>query len=114
MSNSTVAWHGASGAPYQYWVYPRDPSIKPGQMGNYIYAKIVNGTWVPVYIGQGDLSVRCKGSHHQAQCIDTKSATHVHMRVNSKEESRLTDERDLLTGHPSAYAPSGCNVKVGG
>lgn len=107
-------WPGASGKTYKYFVYPRHPSIKVGQDGNYIYAKIVNDEWVPVYIGQGDLSVRCTSNHHQAEAIDAKRATHVHMHKNAREADRLSEERDLLEAFPQAYAPTGCNVKKGG
>ena len=84
--------------------------------GNYIYAKVVNNVWVPVYIGQGDLSVRCTTNHHQTECINSKAATHVHVHSHKTpdEAARLAEERDLLAGHPEAYSPKGCNVKEGG
>lgn len=109
-------WTGASGKAYKYFIYPRHPKIKAGQDGNYIYCKHSADDSIaePVYIGQGDLSVRCTSSHHQSDCIDTKGATHVHLRVNSGEQSRLAEERDLLEAYPQAYAPSGCNVRQGG
>jgi hypothetical protein len=110
----TVEWAGASGRKYTYWIYPRHPSIKEGALGNYIYAKVAGNFWVPVYAGQGDLSVRCTKNHHQIACIDSKGATHVHMHLNESEANRLTEERDLLAGHPQAYTPAGCNVKLGG
>lgn len=110
----TVEWTGASGTKYTYWIYERHPSIKEGATGNYIYTKVVDNVWVPVYIGQGDLSVRATDNHHQIECIDSKKATHVHMHTNAKEADRLAEEKDLLAGHPEAYAPKGCNVKKGG
>jgi len=110
----TCDWPGVSGSSYKYYVYPRHPSIKAGQDGNYIYAKIVNGEWVPVYVGQGDLGVRCTSNHHQAEAINAKMATHVHMHKNANENARLTEERDILAAFPQAYVPTGCNVKKGG
>jgi len=57
------------------YVHPR---IIKGQMGGYIYAKIdQDNTWQPIYIGQGDIGVRCTQSHHEIECIDSKGATHV-------------------------------------
>jgi hypothetical protein len=42
-------WTGASGTKYTFYVYPRHPRITPGQMGNYIYAKIdQTSTWQPI------------------------------------------------------------------
>ena len=110
----TCDWPGASGNSYKYFIYKRHPSVNAGQDGNYIYAKIVNNEWVPVYIGQGDLSVRCTPNHHQIDCIDSKGATHVHMHRNGSEADRLTEEKDLLAAFPQAYVPKGCNVKKGG
>ena len=92
----TCVWQGVSGVKYTYYVYPRHPSINAGQDGNYIYAKIENNSWVPVYFGQGELSVRATGNHHQIECIDSKRATHVHLHVNKAEADRLAEERDLL------------------
>lgn len=110
----TVEWAGASGTKYKYWVYPRHPSVSEGFLGNYIYTKVVNKFWVPIYIGQGDLSVRCTNNHHQIECIDSKGATHVHLHLNANEAERLAEEKDLLSGHSSAYDPTGCNIKTGG
>jgi hypothetical protein len=111
----TVEWPGRSGKNYTYYIYGRHPKIEPKQDGNYIYARINNkNEWVPVYIGQGDLGVRCTKSHHQVQCIDSKLATHVHLHLNKTEVARLAEERDLLANFPDAYDPSGCNVRKGG
>lgn len=108
-------WTGASGENYLFYVYERHPNIDPDQSGNYVYCrKNENNAWVPIYIGQGDLSVRCTASHHQSECIDIKGATHVHLRLEPKEDDRLRVERDLLARFTGAYAPKGCNVRRGG
>jgi hypothetical protein len=111
----TCTWTGLSGNDYKYYVWPRHPNVKDGQMGNYICAKKNSeDRWVPVYIGQGDLSVRSTNNHHRIECIDAKGATHIHMHINEREVDRLSEERDLLGRYTNAYTPSGCNVKVGG
>lgn len=113
--HQTCNWTGASGKNYIFYVWPRHPDIKSGQMGNYIYTKLNSeGRWVPIYVGQGDLSVRSTSDHHRIECIDKKGATHVHMHTNTREEDRLAEERDLLARYTNAYAPNGCNVKKGG
>jgi hypothetical protein len=114
MANEII-WNGASGTGYRYAVYPRHPQGIPAKtLGNYIYTKVVNNVWVPIYVGQGDLSERVTKNHHRITCIDSKGATHVHMHLNPKEADRLAEERDLLAGHSDAYTPKGCNVKEGG
>jgi len=110
----TVEWRGASGKSYMYWIYPRHPSIRAGSIGNYIYAKVVNNFWQPVYVGEGDLSVRCSQSHHQLECINSKGATHVHMHMNVSDEARYAEEADILANNANAYDPIGCNIKKGG
>jgi hypothetical protein len=111
----TCTWTGASGTGYTYWIYPRHPDISG--IGNYIYALLNDqNQWVPVYIGQGDLSVRLTKNHHQIECINSKRATHVHARCHKveNEATRLAEERDLLGNYGQAYAPTGCNQREGG
>ena len=115
MAHDTCIWTGASGEKYTFYIWPRHPGVKSGQDGNYIYAKKdAQGRWAPIYIGQGDLSVRLTTNHHRHDCIEKKGATAVHLHTNAKEADRLSEERDLLKNYPQAYAPTGCNVKEGG
>jgi hypothetical protein len=94
-NQETCVWIGKSGTRYTYFVYQRHPSINEGQDGNYIYArKNESGLWVPVYIGQGDLSKRATTDHHRLRCIDSKGATHVHLHLNALKEDRVFEERD--------------------
>jgi hypothetical protein len=113
---TTCIWSGASGAKYTFHVYPRHPVINAGTMGNYIYTKVdTDNTWKPIYIGQGDLSVRATRDHHQISCIDSKGATHIHIKATPEGEvTRKAQERDLLNAYPQAYAPTGCNRREGG
>jgi hypothetical protein len=113
--NPTCVWTGASGASYTYHIHNNPPNFNAWQDGNYIYAKKNrDGRWVPIYIGEGDLSARCCDQHHQAQCIARKGATHVHAHLNSLQKARKAEEADLLAHYTNAYAPSGCNEKIGG
>src|SRR6266446_9617742 len=109
----TVEWSGGSGSKYKYWVHPLPFSCDPDQLGNYIFSKIVDNVWVPIYIGEGDLNVRCNDREHYP-CARLKGATYLHCHTQPVETARLAEERDLLAGHPSAYAPKGCNQRLGG
>jgi len=110
-NQETCTWVGISGTKYTYYVYPRHPNINDGQDGNYIYAKKNgDGYWVPVYMGEGDLSRRATADHHRIGCIDSKGATHVHLRLNAKYEDRRAEEQDLLANYTNALTPYGCNV----
>jgi hypothetical protein len=107
-------WQGASGNTYEYTVFNNPPNFNANQEGNYIYTKLVNNTWVPVYIGEGSLSDRCCVKHHQAEAIRAKGATHVHAHLNKDNRQRKAEESDLLKRYLQAYSPIGCNERVGG
>jgi hypothetical protein len=110
MVDVTCTWTGASGKKYIYDVHARHPSVAPHQHGNFIYAKLdEHRRWVPVYIGQGDLTQRAAVDRHCIECVDAKGATHVHLHVNAKKEDRLAELRDLLDNFPGARQPDGCN-----
>jgi hypothetical protein len=113
MTEPELHWTGASGKKYGYWSNELPYSCKPNQNGNYIFAKLVNNVWEPVYIGQGDINDRVNDETHY-NCAVAKGATHVHVHTRSTEKDRIAEEQDLLAGHPIAYAPVGCNEKVGG
>lgn len=116
MSNPQAAtWQGGSRRQYTFWVYQLPANLNSGQAGNYIFTKIVNGVWVPVYIGEGELSERTGlDIHHQRACLIQKGATHVHAHKNDVEQDRKAEETDLLAGNPDAYRPTGCNERLGG
>jgi hypothetical protein len=108
----TCTWTGASGKRYVYTVYRRHPSVPPHQPGNFIYAKMdKHRKWVPIFIGQGDLTQRAAIDRRFIECIDSKGATHIHVHVNFKKDDRLAEEEDLLKNYPDAYAPNGCNER---
>ena len=106
----TCTWTGASGRKYVYEVHRRHPDVPPNEPGNYIYAKMdAHHRWVPVYIGQGNLTQRANVDPRCMECIDSKGATHVHLHVNFKKEDRIAEVEDLLANFPQACSPEGCN-----
>jgi hypothetical protein len=107
-------WTGASKKDYIYLVFQLPADFREKQEGNYIFAKLTDEQWQPIYIGQGDLGKRITKNHHKAACIGQKGATHIHVHLNSDETERLIEEADLLNNHPEAYEPDGCNEKAGG
>jgi len=111
----TCIWNGASGTAYTYYIWQLPTKFDPNQDGNYIFSKKnTEGRWVPIYIGEGDLTTRVGESHHQATCIKNKGATHLHVHLNSSERTRVAEEVDLLARYTNAYKPGGCNEKPGG
>jgi hypothetical protein len=113
MANETIEWPGATGKKYPYHIHGIDFDPSPKQDGNYILAKIANGKWQPIYIGEGDLKTRIAAAKSDG-CVLRKGATHIHEHLNGNETARKAEESDILAVHPVAYAPTGCNVKTGG
>jgi hypothetical protein len=113
MHEGTCVWIGASGAQYTYYIFAIPPNFDANQNGNYIYAKLVENLWQPIYIGQGDLRDRTQ-NHHKAQCIALNGATRVHAHMNANEQDRPREESDLLGNYTQAYVPIGCNNRLGG
>jgi hypothetical protein len=109
----TSTWTGASGKKYVYEVHTRHPKLTPNQAGNYIYARMDEHRWVPIYIGEGNLTQRAAIERRDVECIDAKGATHVHLHVNYDRDDREAEVRDLLENFPQAYVPEGCNKKKG-
>ena len=110
----SCTWNGASGKKYIYEIYARHPKISPNEAGNYIYAKLdEHRRWIPIYVGQGNLTQRATTDRGRLLCIDGKGATHVHLHVNFKKGDRLSEQQDLLDNFPQAYVPDGCNDKQG-
>ena len=96
--NEICIWTGASGESYTYYIQPRGAKLAPNQKGNFIYAKRdTQNHWVPIYIGQGDLSAH---SWPPQALMDSKGATHVHMHLAASDEGRLAEERDLVAKYP--------------
>lgn len=111
----TCNWQGGSNTLYKYYIHELPTSFDDGQPGNYIYSKLnERNLWVPIYIGEGDLGDRVSEDHHQAACIRSKGATHVHVHLNDSQRARQEEEADLLARYTNAYIPHGCNVMKGG
>ncbi len=93
---ATVNWPGLSGRQYTYYVYPVGTDFE-SVPGNYIFAKVTNGSWTPVYIGEtSDLSLRFD-NHHKMPCIKRNGATHIHVHRNDGGvTARQAEESDLI------------------
>ncbi|MGO9006685.1 MAG: hypothetical protein ACLQIQ_08960 [Beijerinckiaceae bacterium] len=113
-AQATCTWIGASGKEYIYDVHARHPKLRPNEPGNYIYAKLdEHRRWVPIYVGEGNLTQRAAADPRSVECIDAKGATPVHVHVNYDRDDRLAEQKDLLENFPQAYSPDGCNEKKG-
>lgn len=95
---------GASGRNYDFGVYPWGQTFNPVG-GVYLVLKkkfMPQPNYEILYVGQtGDLSERFD-SHHKQQCFDRNAKTHIGVRGESAEQTRLAIERDLLGKYKTA------------
>jgi hypothetical protein len=70
--------------------------------------------WIPVYIGEGNLTQRAAIDPSTVECIDAKGASHVHVHVNYDRDDREAEVKVLLDNFPQARAPDGCNRELVG
>lgn len=93
-------WTGASGTKYLYDIYPigTDWDDTPG---NYVFAKRSTepAKWDGIYIGETESFKDRLPHHNELPCINRNGATHIHIRTNNSETTRLAEERDLLANH---------------
>ncbi|MEO6835576.1 MAG: hypothetical protein ABI231_06680 [Candidatus Tumulicola sp.] len=76
--------------------------------GNYIFAKLVNGSWSPVYIGESDSLKNRHTSHDKEACTKRNGATHIHAHSSSwQKRARLDEETDIRKNFPNAP----CNLQ---
>ena len=107
MADMTCTWTGASGQPYQYWIYPIGAGWKNAP-GNYIFAKETSpGKWTPVYIGETeDLSQRLP-NHDKLPLVARYGGTHIHAHTSAPSAVvRRAEEEDLIKN----YSPP-CNLE---
>jgi hypothetical protein len=99
MSTPGVTWRGASGKEYAYWVYPIQ-SLLDDVPGNFVCARLEDtGEWVPVYVGQTSRLRRCLRSAEERWCVRVGRATHIHVRIDHRDEAiRQAEVDDLVAG----------------
>lgn len=104
------AWTGKSGSQYRFEIYEIGNSRFNAMPGNYIYAKMVKGFWVPCYIGQADNLKNRLGNLKKEDCSLRNGATHIHAHANfGGEEARRLEQKDLILLHRPC-----CNEHHGG
>jgi predicted GIY-YIG superfamily endonuclease len=96
-NKQTIKWPGESGTEYVYFIYPRGTRFDDGQPGNYIHViETSPNRFKPVYIGQTNDLNRRLTNHEKQQCVDSRGASHLCVRVNAGERARLLEEEDLI------------------
>lgn len=96
-----VNWQGASGRLYTYLVYRLPAGLDSTQNGNFIFTTVVNGRWVPLHIGEGNLANETNLSRQTLSIwLIDMGATHVHAHINSDHDERIAEAQDLNEAFP--------------
>ena len=95
----TVNWTGASGKIYSFDVYTLGTKFNEVECV-YLYTKIVNNIYQPIYVGQTSqlatrLDQHANGDEDSDKCIQRSGATLLHVHMLKPESSRLAVETDL-------------------
>jgi hypothetical protein len=108
------SWSGYT-RDYSYEIHSLPYEEETELKGNYIFCKVVDGEWVPIYIGEGIIHNRIKDEDHYT-CAIEKGATHVHVHIHEEDVAKIRDieQADLLQKHSESYDPKGCNIRRGG
>lgn len=94
---NTVNWPGLSGTSHSFQSYPVDSSWNSvGAV--YIFAKIENNSWVPVYIGKTNDLANRHADHEREAAAKIMGAWHLHVKVVTTEAERSLIEQDLIAG----------------
>ena len=97
-TTSTITLKGRSGASYVFELYEWGTSFRP-VAGVYAVLRRDTDGFAVIYVGQtGDLSERFD-DHHKAWCFDRERKTHIGVRLDSSEQSRLATEADLVANY---------------
>jgi len=109
-------WTGSSGTTYTFVVLPWPAPLDIGVVdGNYICARqTIDGEWIPVLIGEGDLAEPCAKTYPGFHELLDRGVTHFHCHINNDPAARRQEARDLLITHRLAFMPIGCNERPTG
>ena len=93
-------WYGEDGTPYEYRIYDRG-TIWNDVPGNYIFAVMSSGLWVPLYIGETDnFESRLNSNHEKWDAALRRGMTHIHAHTGSPVyETRRYEEWNLIRKH---------------
>lgn len=100
-----IAFQGASGKDYRYFVCTLDEQFEP-EPTNYVFAReVAPAKFVPVLVGETDDLQAVMDNHHMGRRLQFARATHicVHCAIDGPQ-ARLAEKQDLV-----AYWAPICN-----
>ena len=91
-----ATWHGQSGTAYEYQVRTSNQSPPPSG-GNYIFVRLENSTYYPLYIGETQNFAQRFQNHEKAACAQQNGTNQIHYHShNGNAQTRRAEEQDLI------------------
>ena len=126
MNQHAPSFYGASSTEYSYRVFSQNFEPEGNQFYNYIFASLSSeGSWIPVFIGQGNLKQYLSDQAHVREVALTSvthvsdqthirevaltRVTHVLAHLSPDERQRRMEASDMLANHPHAHEFTGSN-----
>ncbi len=82
----------------EYYIKTLPANFDGNQIGNYVFAKLFKGKWVPIGIGEGVLH-NAVSDVQKLENVLEKGATHIHVRLNPNVAERIEEEADLRASY---------------
>lgn len=92
----SLVWKGLGNTQYRFWFYDHSLSGLGSQSGVYMFVRLVNGTWHPVYVGIADDLLARLTNHERWREAVQLGATGVVAQAQASADSRQTAERNLI------------------
>ncbi len=97
-AENSMTWAGLNGTVHRFWFVDLSLAGLGSQPGCYMFVRLTNQTWVPLYIGiADDLRARLTGHERWAEAKG-QGATHLVVQGLDALDAREKAERDLI-GH---------------
>jgi len=94
---------GESGTEYDFGIYPLNSKFKEAECV-YVYSKLEDGEWQPIYVGETEhlvqrLQEHATGEEKSDICIQNSGATHLLVRLLKPKSARTPVETDLRNNY---------------
>ncbi len=95
IENKDVFFAGVSWALYPFKLYPLDSDL-PDIGAVYIFTKVGDGFYQPLYIGQTDTLISCIKHHEKWVCVNKCFVNSICVYFENDATTRIQIEHDLI------------------
>ena len=98
IEDKDIFFAGASYALYPFKLYPLDADL-PDIGAVYIFMKVGDGFYEPLYIAQTDTLISCLKYHEKWVCVNRYFVNAICVYFGNDATTRIQIERDLINLH---------------